>query len=42
MLNHLLLEEWDTIFLQHIENPLKICDILLICESSLIIVEYVL
>ena len=42
MLDHMLLIEWDTIFFQHIENPLKLCDILLKCESSLILVEYII
>ena len=42
MLDHLLLVEWNTIFLQHIEKILKFCDILLKCESSLILVEYLL
>ena len=42
MLDHLILVEWDTIFSQHIENPLKLCDILLRCEISLILVEYLL
>ena len=42
MLEHMLLVEWDTIFFQHIEKPLKLCDILLKCEISLIIVEYLL
>ena len=42
MLDHMLLVEWHTIFFQHIENPLKLCDILLECESSLILVEYLL
>ena len=42
MIDHLLLVEWDTISYQHIEKPLKICDILLKCESSLILVEYLL
>ena len=32
----------NTIFFQHIENPLKLCDILLKCEISLILVEYLL
>ena len=42
MFDHLLLIEWDTIFFQHIENTLKLCEILLKCESSLILVEYLL
>ena len=42
MLYYLLLVEWDTIFFQHIEKPLNICDILLKFESSLILVEYLL
>ena len=42
MLDHLLLVEWNTIFLQHIEKPLKFYNILLNYESSLILVEYLL
>ena len=42
MINHMLLVKWDAIFFQHIENTLKICDILLKCEISLIIVEYLI
>ena len=29
MIDHLLLVDQDTIFFQHIEDPLKLCDILL-------------
>ena len=42
MLDHLLLVEWETIFSQHIEKPLNLCDILLKFESSTILVEYLL
>ena len=42
MLDHLLLVEWDTIFPQNIENPLKLYDILLKCEISFILVEYLI
>ena len=40
MLNHLLLIEWEAILSQHIETPLKLFDILLKFESSLILVKY--
>ena len=42
MLDHLLLVEWDTIFFEYIEKPFKLCEILIRCESSLILVEYIL
>ena len=42
MLDHLLLVEWNTMFIQHIENTLKIYDILLKCEISLTLVEYLI
>ena len=42
MLDHMLILEWDIIFPQHIENGLKLCDILIKCESNLILVEYLL
>ena len=42
MIYHMLLVEWDTIFPQNIEKPLNICDILLKCEISLILLEYLL
>ena len=42
MLEHMLLIDWNTIFFQHIENPLKLCEILLKCESSIVLVEYLL
>ena len=40
MLDHLLLMDWGTIFFQHIKYPLTLCDILIKCKSSFILVEY--
>ena len=42
MLDHLLLIEWYTILFQHIGNSLKLYEILLKYEISLILVEYLL
>ena len=40
MLDNLLLVQWDTIFPQNIKKTLKLCDILLKFEISLILVIY--
>ena len=42
MLHHMILIEWNTIFLQQIKYTLKFYDILLKCKISIIIVEYFL
>ena len=42
MLGHMLLVEWDTIFPQNIEKPLKLYDILLKCEIIFTLVEYLI
>ena len=42
MLDRMLLVEGGTIFFQHTENPLKLCEILIKYESSIILLEYLL
>ena len=42
MIHHLILIYRNTVFIQHIKQPLKFCDMRLKYKISLILVEYFL